>query len=91
MDLLPGKAYVSTVNNGGHPPEFWADRAADKICQISDNAAPHIKEQAYAFKNQVRNVILHYMREAIKSDRGTVNHLLTEAGHPELGAAIRRA
>jgi hypothetical protein len=58
--------------NGGHPPEFWANRAAQKIVQVSDTAPPVIAEQARAFQKQVEQVILYYMKQAIECDRSTV-------------------
>jgi hypothetical protein len=58
--------------NGGHPPEFWANRAAQKIVQVSDTAPPVISEQARAFQKQVEQVILYYMKQAIQCDRSTV-------------------
>ena len=81
---------VATSDNGGHPPEFWAKRAAERIIQVSDTAHPAIRGQAIAFQNQVEQVILHYMKRAIQCDRSTVSHLVTEAGQPQLAELIRR-
>lgn len=83
------KVDVSTTSNGGHAPEFWAKLAADRIVQISDSAHPAIREQAVAFRNDVEQVILTYMKRAIQSDRTTVNFHLTQAGHPELADLLR--
>lgn len=63
---------VVASSNGGHPPEFWANRAAQKIVQVSDSAPPVIGEQARAFQKQVEQVILYYMKQAIECDRSTV-------------------
>lgn len=81
---------VSTTSNGGHPPEFWAKLAADRIVQVSEDAHPAIREQAVAFRDRVEKVILLYMERAIKSDRTTVSNLVTEAGHPKLAELLRR-
>lgn len=83
------KVDVSTTSNGGHPPDFWAKLAADRIVQVSDSAHPAIREQAVAFRKNVEQVILLYMKRAIQSDRTTVNHILTEAGHPQLANLLR--
>lgn len=63
---------VVASSNGGHLPEFWANRAAQKIVQVSDTAPPVIAEQARAFQKQVEQVILYYMKQAIECDRSTV-------------------
>ena len=52
-DFVLGQVGVTTTNNKGHDPEFWATQATKKICDISDNAPAHIKQQALAFQNQV--------------------------------------
>jgi hypothetical protein len=85
-----GNAMVVTSNNGGHPPEFWAHRATEHIVSVSETAEPAIREQALAFRSRVEAVILHYMREAIKSDRTTLEHRLTGVGEAELASVIRR-
>ena len=38
---------VETTNNGGHPPEFWAKRLADRIMYVSQYAPPPIRDQAH--------------------------------------------
>ena len=84
------KVDVATTSNGGHPPEFWAKLAADRIVQVSEDAHPAIREQAVALRDRVESVILLYMKRAIQSDRTTVHHLVTEAGQPKLAALLRR-
>ena len=81
---------VATTENGGHPPEFWAKLATDRIVQVSEDAHPAIREQALAFRSKVEHVILLYMQRAIQSDRTTVYNLVTEAGQPKLAELLRR-
>ena len=81
---------VATSNNGGHPPEFWAEQAAKKIISVADTAPDVIKSQAITFQNHVEQVVLYYMKRAINCDRSTVSHLVTEAGQPQLAELIRR-
>jgi hypothetical protein len=81
---------VETSSNGGHPPEFWAKRAADRIVSVSETAHPAIREQALAFKDLVEQVVLDHMKRAILCDRSTVSHLVTEAGQPQLAELLRR-
>ena len=82
------KVDVATTSNGGHPPEFWAKLAADRIVQVSEDAHPAIREQAVAFRDRVEHVILLYMQRAIQSDRTTVYNLVTDAGQPKLAELL---
>lgn len=81
---------VLTSVNGGHPPEFWARRAAERIVQIADSAPPIIRDQARAFQSHVEQVILDHMKRAITCDRTTVGHMVEEAGHQKLAELLRR-
>ena len=84
------KVDVSTTTNGGHPPEFWAKRCAERLISVADSAPPALREQAQAFKDQMEQVVLFHMKRAIQSDRSTVGHVLTEAGQPQLAELVRR-
>mgnify|MGYP003680440538 CR=1 FL=1 len=89
ISLGLGVAVVATTNNRGHDPEFWAERTTDRICGISSQAAPHIKEQALAFRTAVYNVILTGMRSAIASDRVTVVNKLQEIGRGDVANFLK--
>tara|TARA_R110002020_G_scaffold56422_9_gene156175 strand:+ start:3676 stop:3975 length:300 start_codon:yes stop_codon:yes gene_type:complete len=84
------KVSVQTTENRGFTPEEVAERCADKIINISDQANPIIREQAHTFRKYLVQTLTLYMREAIKSDRTTVYNALKEAGQPELANLIRR-
>lgn len=89
MGAIVGQVGVQTSNNGGHPPEFWAERAAEQIMQVADSAPDPIREQARAFKDQLRRVILRNMQNAIASDRSTVCLRLKDAGYSQLEALVK--
>lgn len=78
------------TSNGGHPVEFWAKQATDKIMSVSDTAPPEIREQATAFKARIEAVVLYYIKEAIKDNNSVVSMKLADAGHPQLANLIRR-
>jgi hypothetical protein len=84
------KVDVETSDNGGHPPEFWAKRAADRIVQVADTTHPAIRDQALAYKAAIEVVVLEHINRAIKCDRSTVSYLVAEAGHPQLAEHLRR-
>ena len=89
-DTIDFKVEVHTTQNRGFTPEEIAERCADKIISVSDEAHPAIRAQAHAFKKRIVKLIEFYLREAVKSDRTTVYNALTDAGHPELAELIRR-
>lgn len=82
--LLGGGVAVLTTNNRGFTPEEIAERALDKIIYVGGQSHPFIRDQAEAFREQIRQTLIFYMNEAIKSDRTTIAARLREAGHPEL-------
>lgn len=84
------KVDVATTSGRGHPPEFWAHRCVERLIQVSESAPPEIREQAIAFRNQLEQVVLFHVKQAIQSDRTTVSGAVTEAGQPQLAELIRR-
>ena len=88
-DFSLGKLGVTTTVGKGHDPEFWAAQATKKICDISDNAPDHIKQQALAFQNQVYTVILYTIKNAIKSQNTTYSNLLKEQGHEDMAKILK--
>jgi hypothetical protein len=79
-----GSVMVMTTQNRGFTPEEIAERALDKIIYVGSNAHPAIRDQAEAYKNSIRQVVIHYMHEAIRSHNVTLVHKFKQAGYPEL-------
>jgi|TARA_R110002124_G_scaffold70528_1_gene189236 hypothetical protein len=84
-----GAIEVVTTENKGHSPEFWAETCTARICSISDNAEPHVRLQAEAFRLAIYNTILYYIKEAINSERCTMRNLLIEQGHEDLAIILK--
>lgn len=84
------KVGVVTSSNGGHPLEFWANRATERIMLVSESAPPAIRDQAEAFKKNIEAVILYYIKEAVKDNNSVISLKLADAGHPQLADLIRR-
>lgn len=82
--LLGGSVVVLTTTNRGFTPEEIAERALDKIIYVGQQSHPAIRDQAEAFRENIRQILVFYMEEAIKSDRTSIAARLREAGHPEL-------
>tara|TARA_R110001583_G_scaffold78178_1_gene212160 strand:- start:549 stop:827 length:279 start_codon:yes stop_codon:yes gene_type:complete len=85
-----GNVMVSTTENRGHDPEFWATQITNKIVGISAEADPHIRLQAEAFREQVYRLILAGVRSAVASDRVTIRGLLAGQGHTDMADVIKQ-
>ena len=83
-----GGITVATEQNRGHPPEYWAERATERICGISEDAEGHVKQQAEAFKVAFYNTILYYIKAGINSERCTMRNLLEQQGHKDLAKIL---
>lgn len=82
--ILDGDIKVYSTINRGFTPEEIAERAIDKIIYVGKDSHPLVREQAEAYKNHIKSVVLFYLKEAVKSDRTTLANRLRDAGHPEL-------
>lgn len=79
-----GNVMVMATEGRGFTPEEIAERALDKIIYVGSNTHPAIREQAEAFKDSIRQVLVQYMHEAVRSHNVTLVNKFKQAGHPEL-------
>jgi hypothetical protein len=82
LDL--GTVLVHKVDHRGFTPEELAEQALNRIISVGDQSHPVIRDQAEAFRDQVRSVLVSYMKRAVESRNTTLINRFTEAGHPEL-------
>jgi len=75
---------VQATQGRGASPEELAERALDKIIYVGGNAHPAIREQAEAFKDSIRSVLVYYMNEAVRAHNVTLVSKFNKAGYPEL-------
>ena len=85
-----GSVVVKTSERGGLNNEQIADLAVEKIASVSEDAPPHLKQQAKLFKEQLKGIIHHYLLLARKEERGTIIQALRSSGHKEMAEYIRR-
>jgi hypothetical protein len=85
-----GAVTVATTHNTGLSPEYWAERATSRIVAVSAGASLQVQQQAEAFKQQVYNSVLLYMKHAINSDRSTLAGEMAKQGHNDMAEIIRR-
>lgn len=79
-----GSVMVMATEGRGFTPEEIAERALDKIIYVGSNTHPAIRDQAEAFKDSIRQVLIHYMHEVVRSHNVTLVNKFKQAGHPEL-------
>ena len=85
-----GNIKVFTSTNGGHSPEQITEMVMNKIMSINETAPPAIRDQALAYRNDIKDVILYYMRKMAQSERTTMWALLRKQGHEDMAEIIRR-
>ena len=81
--VTAGNVMVQTTSNRGFTPEEIAERALDKIVYVSSQSHPAIRDQAEAFKDSIRKVLVFYMHEAVRSHNVTLVNKFHNAGHSE--------
>jgi hypothetical protein len=84
LETAIGTVQVMTTNGRGFSAEELAERALNQIINVGDNAPPVIAEQARAFRENLREVLIYFMREAMRSRNVSLAAKLTGAGLPEL-------
>lgn len=84
LETSIGTVHVMTTNGRGFSAEELAERALNQIINVGDNAPPVIADQARAFRENLREVLIYFMNEAMRSRNVTLAAKFTEAGFPEL-------
>jgi len=83
-----GRVKVQTTTNRGLPVEFYVDEITRHILYISDTAPPGIREQARAYRENVKGVLDAGIRQAIQSNHTTLIYQLRQAGMHEAAALV---
>ena len=84
MTLGTDYKVITSEEGKGHTPEQVAEMALAKIIHVGDDAPLAIREQAEAYKQNIRLVLVQYMKKAIKSNHTTIANKLREAGREDL-------
>lgn len=79
-----GVVSVETTTDRGATPEEIAERALNKILYIGSNAHPALRDQAEAFKDSLRAVLVFYMQDAIRANNVTLANKMRKAGCEDL-------
>ncbi len=84
-----GMVDVVTSDNGGFPLEKVVDMALNKLINVSEEAPAPIRDQAFAFKSNLREVLDFYIKMAVEQDRATLCYKLRKSGHSDLANHLR--
>ena len=87
---IVGSVNVKTSHQGGLTNEQIADLAVDKIASVSDQAPPHVRQQAKLFKEQLKGILYYYILLARKEERASIIQILRSSGQKETAEYIRR-
>lgn len=85
-----GTVLIHKVDHRGFTPEELAEQALNRIIYVGDQTHPAIRDQAQAFREHIRHVLVSYMHRAIESNKTTLANRLREAGHPELVTLLEK-
>jgi hypothetical protein len=85
-----GVVEVQTTSGTGFSIEHWADRCLAKIVHVAEDSASPIRDQAIAFRGDIRQVLIHYITNAVKSDRTTLYNLLLQQGEKDMAELLRK-
>ena len=88
--LSPGFVKITTTSGRGLSPEELAEMTIGKIISISESSHPLIKQQAEAFRDNLRVVLVKAFYNAQKSERTTLYNLFINQGHTDMAEIIKR-
>jgi hypothetical protein len=87
--MMAGDVRAFTTSGRGLNVEELSEMCLNKLVSVADTAAPALKDQARMFREQIKPLLMHYMQQAIKSDRTTLYNQL-RPGHPDVAEIILR-
>ena len=87
---LLGQIKAMGVSGRGFTPEELADNTLDRIISISASADPVIRQQAEAFREHIRLVLVSYGNQCVNSNKTTIANRLRDAGHPDLTKLLEK-
>lgn len=87
--LGAGAPKILATSGRGHNPDEIAEMALARLIGVADTAAAPIRDQAHAFREQIRPLLVRYLGMAIRSDRTTLYNHLTAAGQHAAAELVR--
>ncbi len=88
VDGNVGSVMVTTTVDRGMNREEWAEVAVRRIIFVSLDSPMPVREQALAFRESVKNILIHYFEKVARSERTTIRAILEKEGHSDLAKHI---
>lgn len=88
--LQLGTVQTSVTHGRGLNADEITDMLMAKLLHVADSAPMPIREQASAFRADIRRVVLHYVAQAQKSQNTTVYNHLMQGGYSDAAELVRK-
>ncbi len=84
-----GTPTVVTTKNRGMDAEEWAELAVQRIVAISADTPMPLREQAIAYRDHIKALLIDYFHKVKQSERSTIKVILEQQGHADIAKNIR--
>ena len=79
---------VITTSHRGMNPEEWAEAAVHRIVAVSMDAPMPIREQALAYRDSIKALLMDYFQKVAASERTTIKSKLQQEGFAEVARVL---
>jgi hypothetical protein len=69
--------------------EEWAAMATNRIIGISQDMPDYLRVQAVNYREQIAGIVLHYMKECVRTDRSMLAQKLAFCGHSDTASLVQ--
>tara|TARA_R100001082_G_scaffold109760_1_gene87711 strand:- start:451 stop:741 length:291 start_codon:yes stop_codon:yes gene_type:complete len=83
-----GNPLVVTTTDRGMNAEEWAELAVKRIVSISADTPMPLREQAIAYRAQIKALLVDYFHKVAQSERTTIKVMLEKQGHLDIAKNI---
>ena len=83
-----GTPTVVTTTDRGMNAEEWAELAVKRIVSVSADTPMPLREQAVAYRDRIKALLIDYFHKVAQSERATIKVLLEEQGHYDIAKNI---
>jgi regulator of protease activity HflC (stomatin/prohibitin superfamily) len=87
--VVLGRPRVTASPPGGFTAEQWADLVTDRLVSIAETTAGPAREQALAFRAQLRASLVRAFSDALTQQRAGIAHALEAVGQREAALVAR--
>jgi uncharacterized membrane protein len=88
LEAAIGTPLIVTTQNRGMSSDEWVELALNRIVSVSEKAPMPIREQALAFRDDLRAVLSFYFKRVAKTERTTIANLLRKEGYNQIADKV---